>query len=121
MVLENSLHTCDVSTPAREFEVCHQWTYLLFEEFFEQGDLELEKGLPISMLCDRTTTNVAKSQDGFINFITLPLFNNLGHIMPILHADIKHIKKNAAAWKVYEETDRDKKVYTKKAIEEEQL
>jgi len=84
LVLENCLHSCDVSIPCRDFELVHDWTYLLFEEFFQQGDLEKEKGLPISMLCDRTTTNVAKSQPGFIGFVSMPLFTNLVHIMPAL-------------------------------------
>lgn len=51
-----------------------KWTYLLFDEFFDQGDLEKEKGLPISMLCDRDNTNVAQSQPGFIGFVVMPLF-----------------------------------------------
>lgn len=59
--MEICLHSSDVSIPAREFDVVKEWTYLLFEEFFQQGDLEQSKGLPISMLCDRTTTHVAKS------------------------------------------------------------
>lgn len=65
-ILEICLHTCDVSVPSRDFEVVKEFTYLLFDEFFAQGDLEREKGLPVSMLCDRQTTHVAKSQPGFI-------------------------------------------------------
>lgn len=61
MILEICMHTCDVSIPSRDFHVVKTWTYLLFEEFFAQGDLEKEKGLPVSMLCDRNTTHVAKS------------------------------------------------------------
>lgn len=64
--MEMCLHSCDVSNPSRTFKTVKDWTYLLFEEFFMQGDLEKEKNLPVSMLCDRTTTHVAKSQPGFI-------------------------------------------------------
>lgn len=115
IVLENCLHSCDVSIPARDFETVKDWTYLLFEEFFQQGDLEKERGLPISMLCDRTTTNVAKSQPGFIGFVSLPLFNNLTNIMPILHEEVDRMKQNSNTWKNYEETEEDKKVYIQKA------
>ena len=45
MLLEICMHTCDVSIPSRDFHVVKKWTYLLFEEFFVQGDLEKEKGL----------------------------------------------------------------------------
>jgi len=64
----------------------------LFEEFFQQGDLEKDQGLQISMLCDRETTNVALSQPGFIGFVSLPLFNNLANIMPILLEDVDRMK-----------------------------
>lgn len=76
------MHSCDVSQAGRTFEVCNEWTYLLFEEFFDQGDLERKDNLPISMLCDRTTTNVAASQPGFISFVPLPLFISLANVIP---------------------------------------
>ena len=68
------VHSADISQQCRTFDVAHEWTYLLFDEFFKQGDLEKEQDLPISMLCNRETTNVAASQPGFINFVVMPLF-----------------------------------------------
>lgn len=55
-LLEFSVHAADVSTQTRSFEIAVEWTKLLFEEFFAQGDIEKEKGLPVSFLCDRETT-----------------------------------------------------------------
>ena len=66
------LHCCDISHPAKKWSVHHRWTMLLLEEFFRQGDLELELGLPYSPLCDRNNTLVAESQIGFIEFIVEP-------------------------------------------------
>ncbi|KAJ6650157.1 Calcium/calmodulin-dependent 3',5'-cyclic nucleotide phosphodiesterase 1 [Pseudolycoriella hygida] len=66
------LHCCDISHPAKKWGVHHRWTMLLLEEFFRQGDLELELGLPYSPLCDRKNTLVAESQIGFIEFIVEP-------------------------------------------------
>lgn len=75
-VMEIALHAADVSVPCRpNFDLVRKWTYLLFEEFFEQGDTEKREALSVSFLCDRKTTNVAKSQNGFISFIVLPLFS----------------------------------------------
>ena len=34
MFCEAVVHACDISNCARSFEVVHDWTYLLFEEFF---------------------------------------------------------------------------------------
>ena len=119
--MEICLHSCDVSNPSREFSVCSKWTYLLFEEFFNQGDLEQEKGLPVSMLCDRTTTHVAKSQPGFIQFVSLPLFTTLSAIMPELNKEIQSMKANSDTWKSYEETEEDKRVYERKNIKVVQI
>ena len=60
-LLELAVHASDISFLSRPLEVQKQQAYFLFEEFFNQGDLEREAGLPVSFLCDRTTTNVAKN------------------------------------------------------------
>jgi hypothetical protein len=39
-------------------------------------------GLDITMLCDRKTTNVARSQIGFIDFMVLPYFDAIASILP---------------------------------------
>ena len=47
-----------------------------------QGDTEAAAGMQISFLCDRTTTNVAKCQSGFMKFGPLPLFQIIGRVCP---------------------------------------
>lgn len=69
------LHACDISTSLRDFETSIQWADLLFEEFFNQGDVEKAQGLKVSMMCDRDTTNIAGGQAGFIQFVVMPIFN----------------------------------------------
>lgn len=81
-LLELCIHAADVSSPLRPFEVTREWTYLLFEEFFLQGDLEKEQELPVSFLCDRKTTSVPKTQPGFLNFIVMPLYETVAKILP---------------------------------------
>lgn len=76
------MHACDISYGARDFEVVHDWTYLVFEEFFVQGDVERDNQMPISMLCDRTTTTVPKVQPFFIKTFPLALFKELHKVMP---------------------------------------
>ncbi|XP_049829381.1 dual specificity calcium/calmodulin-dependent 3',5'-cyclic nucleotide phosphodiesterase 1-like isoform X2 [Schistocerca gregaria] len=66
------LHCCDISHPAKRWDLHHRWTSQLLEEFFRQGDKERELGLPFSPLCDRNNTLVAESQIGFIEFIVEP-------------------------------------------------
>ncbi len=111
-MLEICLHACDVSQQTRDFEVAKTWTYLLFEEFFAQGDHEKELGLPISFLCNRGTTNVPKMQPGFVNGITLPLWTVLVEIMPEMKEFVDEARANCVKWDSYEESEDDKKIYT---------
>ena len=75
-----------------------EWAYLLFDEFFDQGDLERDAGLPIQFLCDRETTNVASSQPGFINFITIPLWTVLAEVMPGIRDFVDGARENALTY-----------------------
>jgi hypothetical protein len=57
-------------------------------EFYEQGDLEKQNGMPVTNFFDREAPNVPKCQMGFINFIVTPLFNvvaELIDVQPLLH------------------------------------
>jgi cAMP-specific phosphodiesterase 4 len=93
--MEFCVHAADVSTQCRPFEIAHEWTYLLFEEFFKQGDLEKHQKLPVSFLCDRESTTIAKSQPGFVNFIVAPLFTTLIEVMPPLKHLLTKAQENA--------------------------
>ncbi|XP_056144952.1 dual specificity calcium/calmodulin-dependent 3',5'-cyclic nucleotide phosphodiesterase 1A [Lampris incognitus] len=71
------LHAADISHPAKTWPLHYRWTQSLMEEFFRQGDKEMELGLPFSPLCDRKATMIAQSQIGFIDFIVEPTFSVL--------------------------------------------
>ncbi|KAM4608736.1 dual specificity calcium/calmodulin-dependent 3',5'-cyclic nucleotide phosphodiesterase 1A [Polymixia lowei] len=76
-VLSLMLHAADISHPAKSWPLHYRWTHSLMEEFFRQGDKEVELGLPFSPLCDRKATMIAQSQIGFIDFIVEPTFSVL--------------------------------------------
>ncbi|XP_061580358.1 dual specificity calcium/calmodulin-dependent 3',5'-cyclic nucleotide phosphodiesterase 1A isoform X2 [Cololabis saira] len=76
-VLSLMLHAADISHPAKTWPLHYHWTHSLMEEFFRQGDKEVELGLPFSPLCDRKATMIAQSQIGFIDFIVEPTFSLL--------------------------------------------
>ncbi|XP_050670508.1 dual specificity calcium/calmodulin-dependent 3',5'-cyclic nucleotide phosphodiesterase 1 [Leptidea sinapis] len=87
------LHCCDISHPAKRWDLHHRWTMSLLDEFFLQGDKERELGLPFSPLCDRNNTLVAESQIGFIDFIVEPSMtvcaDMLEYILGPLHSSTK--------------------------------
>jgi hypothetical protein len=80
--MEILVHAADVSTQTRPFEIAKEWTNLLYQEFFHQGDLELAKNLPISFNCNRLTTQIPNSQPGFLNFVLIPLFRSIADLLP---------------------------------------
>ena len=96
-------HLADISNPTKRWSLCRVWCDLLFVEFFAQGDLEKVHGLPVSQFFDRQTTNIAKSQIGFIDFIIKPAFAPVLKVFPNLaHLD-DACENNKANWtKVFE-------------------
>jgi hypothetical protein len=100
IVLSNFLHAADISNPVKPQKLYDKWINLLFEEFFKQGDFEKSNKLPVSLMCDRNTTNIDKSQVGFINFIVFPLWDLVYRITPQAFPYIENIKMNL---KRYEE------------------
>ena len=101
------LHACDISTSLREFDVSAQWADLLFDEFFNQGDTEKSMGLEVSMLCDRETTKVASGQAGFIQFVVMPIFQQLAQASPgINDVQLANGFENIEKWRVRAEAER---------------
>ncbi len=94
LILNQCIHTSDLSNPAKIPQVYEKWCDLIFLEFFNQGDLERQKEMPISMLCDRTTVKINKSQVGFINFVVLPQFEMMLNIMPEIQAYLDAVQIN---------------------------
>jgi hypothetical protein len=106
-VLNYVMHCADISNTAKPFHIAGQWTKLLMKEFFEQGDIEKKEGLSVTFLCDRETTNVAKSQISFINNILEPAFKLLGILVPQCKVFINNIKDNIKNWEEIEKKGGD--------------
>jgi hypothetical protein len=93
-VLNMLIHSADISNPAKPGKISQQWTDRVYEEFFRQGDIEKKLGIPISMMCDRLTTNVNKAMIGFISFVVMPTIDILFNILPELPEYSKNIQEN---------------------------
>ena len=61
-VLQNMIHCADLSNPTKPLDIYIKWTDRIMEEFWRQGDKELELGLEISPMCDRRIASVEKHQ-----------------------------------------------------------
>jgi len=102
-LLKFLMHMADISNLAKRKNVSIQWTNRVLKEFFTQGDREKELGLPVSPLCDRSSTNRADSQMGFIDFIIRPSFVALQNHLPSSkkkdHKFLQYIESNYQYWK----------------------
>ena len=49
-----------------------------------------------------------------MNFIVTPLFDVLAEVMPEIELLSKRARENASKWKSYEETEVDKKIYSRR-------
>ena len=110
-VLNMLIHSADISNPAKPSKISQQWTDKVYEEFFRQGDLEKKLGIPISMMCDRLTTNVNQAMIGFISFVVMPTIDILYNILPELPEYSKNIQENLKKHKLeYSKDEQAKKL-----------
>lgn len=97
MVMAMCTKCSDMNNPSRPEALSSEWTRLIMEEFFIQGDTEKELDLPVSMFMDRYSTDIPKCQLGFIDFIVRPMFDAMNAFIPI--PEIMHnIELNRRKW-----------------------
>jgi len=97
-ILKAGLHIADISNPAKPNKICVHWAKKIVQEFLEQGDKEQARGLPISPLCDRETSNMAEGQKGFIKFVVMPIFVPWVKMIPEAQIAIEFLKENLEFW-----------------------
>jgi cAMP-specific phosphodiesterase 4 len=108
LLLNLAVHAVDIGAPGKKFKICEQWRERVYEEFFKQGDLEREQGMPISLLCDRNTTHPVKSQIGFITFVVQPTFEALNQFLPESSELIENLQTNIKKYKCMVEEEEKK-------------
>jgi hypothetical protein len=99
------LHCADISNPTKPLEIYKSWADLVLKEFWDQGDLEKKKSLPISFLCDRNTTKIHTSQLGFIDMIAFPMFEVVVEFFPNLQFLIENLNNNKLYYKSLKENE----------------
>ncbi len=118
-VIEKS---ADVSHAAKQLAQHEEWTRRITEEFYKQGDLEREMGVPISAFMDRHAGNLAKSQVGFINFLVSPLFETLSSFVAIPELSdtvMNQLHRNHMHWKRIADADEKKRQAEEQAKEQQ--
>jgi len=92
------LHFCDISNPMKSWAVCKYWAHHIVEEFFQQGDLEQQLGMPVSPLNNRNEVNQASAQIAFIEFFVAPLIAEVAMVFPPMGFTEAVIVENSQKW-----------------------
>ena len=112
IVLGMILHAADISNPCKPTHIQKMWVDLLMIELFNQGEMEKQNNIPVSVLCDREKVNINNSQVGFINFIALPTFETMLKIIPEIEPYLITAKLNLSRYeKSIKEDDKNGKNY----------
>lgn len=98
LCMESLVHAADISNPAKSYNICEAWAFRVLEEFFAQGDEEKVRGIPISFMMDKITTNKAKSQIGFIQNLIIPLFEQIQLFLPDITPALTNLEINKKKW-----------------------
>eukprot|EP00659_Diplonema_papillatum_P015178 gene15178-23185_t len=74
LALSIALKMADISNCGRNESLYLRWCDQISDEFYLQGDRERNLGQAVLPFMDRYSTNVAKGQIAFMNYIAIPLF-----------------------------------------------
>jgi len=98
LMLEAILHAADISNPARPLRTCKMWAERVMNEFYDQGDKEKEKGLPVTFDRASEKTCLWRVQFNFIKFIVAPLYVEIVGWFPSTMELGDRVVSNHAHW-----------------------
>ncbi|XP_076320072.1 uncharacterized protein LOC143230423 isoform X2 [Tachypleus tridentatus] len=99
-ILQIGLKCADLCNPCRPWDISQQWSYQVCKEFYRQGDIERELSLPVTPMCDRTRTSVARIQVDFFRYVVSPLFEIWNQFLNTSLSKnlMKNLRNNQAEW-----------------------
>jgi hypothetical protein len=87
LCLSMVIKASDLGHSCKPWTQHEEWSRRVAEEFFRQGDMEREQGRAPSALNDRETVILPKGQQGFLDFLCIPLFVEVTNVANHLHPD----------------------------------
>ncbi|KAG2182549.1 hypothetical protein INT43_007480, partial [Umbelopsis isabellina] len=92
------LHAADISNTVRPWHLCQQWSDLVIEEFFRQGDAEKLYSLPLSPGMDRNETTQYSVSLKFSDYVVKPYFEAFAEFLPAAGTFVDTLSANRAQW-----------------------
>lgn len=95
------IHSCDLYSSTKKFDVAKQWSLKVNSEFTLQTEDEAKLGLPITpYMKDLNKSSVlAKAEIGFIKFVQKPIWNSINNFFDgNLSFALNNIEENIKKW-----------------------
>ncbi|KAI9322199.1 hypothetical protein BX666DRAFT_1892528 [Dichotomocladium elegans] len=92
------LHAADISNTVRPWPISKQWSDLIVQEFFRQGDAEKEAGLTVSPGMDRDQSTQAEISLNFGDLLVKPYYEALAGLLPGARALLNILATNRRSW-----------------------
>lgn len=112
MMCQIILHAADISNPLRPWPVCRNWSTLVCQEFFRQGDEEKKHGLPVSPNMDRDCVTQMMVGMQFGDYIVGPFFELFATLFPRADTLVQQLKQNRIEWQNMEDENAEKTTST---------
>mmetsp|Transcript_3441 Transcript_3441/g.4643 ORF Transcript_3441/g.4643 Transcript_3441/m.4643 type:complete len:233 (-) Transcript_3441:81-779(-) len=101
-LLQMAIKVADIGHTTLHHEEHLAWVQGLQEEFFLQGDMEREKKMGISPLCDRSRSRngpaSGENQIGFFDVICIPLVSKFVDVFPLCSSIREQLDANYKFW-----------------------
>ena len=98
-LLSLCMTACDLSAAAKSWDISFPLADLVYEEFFNQGDLERARGKEPLEMFDRSRANKNKLQVGFLRNVCLPVYSALASLFPVgAQGVLDVIQSNLSGW-----------------------
>lgn len=92
------LHAADISNTVRPWPISKQWSDLIVQEFFRQGDAEKAAGLEVSPGMDRDQSTQPNISLKFGDFVVKPYFEALAGFLPSAQVFLDTLSDNRVEW-----------------------
>lgn len=92
------LHAADISNTVRSWPISKQWSDLIVEEFFRQGDEEKLNNFTVSPGMDRDLATQASISLKFSDYVVKPYFEALTGLLPGALIFITRLEENREEW-----------------------
>eukprot|EP00388_Colpodella_angusta_P024418 GDKJ01063976.1.p1 GENE.GDKJ01063976.1~~GDKJ01063976.1.p1 ORF type:complete len:2456 (-),score=432.39 GDKJ01063976.1:57-6560(-) len=103
LIARIAIKAADIGHSAKPWAQHYVYSLCVSEEFYMQGDMEKRLGLPVSPLCERTkTSELAKSQIGFLGFVCRDLFSEMAILEGRLAVKHKVVQISGCLARVHE-------------------